>query len=97
MADAGAAEAVDGIVDSFAGNLAPRVKDIGAAVAAGNAGEVARLAHTFKSSAAQLGAVKLASLLRELEAAAKAGGEIGELFGKLREEARLVEGYLAKK
>ena len=97
MADAGAAEAVDGIVESFVTNLASRVRDIGAAAAQRNADEVARLAHAFKSSAAQLGAVKLATLLRELEAAAKAGEEMGEIAGRLEEEARVVEEYLARK
>ncbi|MGA2382729.1 MAG: response regulator [Gemmatimonadales bacterium] len=96
MAEAGAAEAVGGIVESFVQNLAARLKDIGAAVAAGDAVEVARLAHAFKSSAAQLGATKLAGLLKEIETAAKAEpvGDLGAIYDRLREEAGKVEEYL---
>ena len=98
MAKAGAAEAVDGIVASFRESLTPRVKDIGAAVAAGDAAQVARLAHAFKSSAAQLGAARLAGLLKELEAAAKQepAGDLAEVFAKLRPEAEAVAAYLKK-
>jgi len=97
MAEAGAAEAVDGIVQGFVENLAVRVAAIGAAVTAGDAAEVARLAHAFKSSAAQLGAAKLAGLLREIEEGAKANGELGDVNDRLRQEAGKVEEYLARK
>ena len=97
MAAVGAGEAVDGIIASFAGNIGMWMREIGAAVDAGKAAEVARLAHAFKSAAAQLGAAKLAELLREIEAAAKANGEMGRTLERLRAEAGSVEGYLAKK
>jgi len=97
MAEAGAAEAVDGIVESFVQNLAVRIEAIGAAARAGDAAEVARLAHAFKSSAAQLGAAKLAGLLTEIEASAKANGDLGAILERLREEAGKVEEYLARK
>ena len=94
MAEAGVAEAVPGLVASFRDNLGPQVKDLGAAVESRNVSEVARLAHAFKSSAAQLGAVRLAELLKELEGAAKAGGELGSIYDRLREEAEVVDQYL---
>ena len=99
MTDAGAAEAVEGIVASFRENLTLRLKDIGAAVAAGDAAEVARLAHAFKSSAAQLGAARLAALLKEIEASAKQepAGDLAEVLAKLRPEAEAVAAYLKTK
>jgi HPt (histidine-containing phosphotransfer) domain-containing protein len=96
MADAGAAEAVEGIVQSFVENLALRLTEMGAAVAAGNAAEVARLAHAFKSSAAQLGATKLAGLLKEIEGEAKGGNDLNEAFDQVRREAEAVRKYLTK-
>jgi two-component system sensor histidine kinase/response regulator len=71
MAEAGAAEAVSGIIRSFVENAALRMKEIGAAVGSGDAKEVARLGHAFKSSAAQIGAKRMAELLAKLEQAAK--------------------------
>ena len=97
MTAVGAGEAVDGIIASFAANVGMWMREIDAAAAAGKAAEVARLAHAFKSSAAQLGAAKLAELLKELEAGAKANGDLGASLERLREEAGAVERYLAKK
>jgi two-component system sensor histidine kinase/response regulator len=97
MAAVGAGEAVDGIIASFAGNLGTWMKEIGAAAEAGKAAEVARLAHAFRSSAAQLGAAKLAGLLKEIEVSAEANGDLGAILERLREEAGKVEEYLARK
>ena len=98
MTAVGAGEAVDGIIASFAGNLGPWVDGIGTAVAAGNAAEVARLAHAFKSSAGQLGATRLAEFLKEIEAAAEQepAGDLGAVFAKVRREAQAVAAYLKK-
>ncbi len=99
MEEAGAGEAVDEIVASFALNLGQRVRDIAAAVGAGDAKAVARLAHAVKSSAAQLGAARLAELLKSLETAAKAEppGDLTVPSEALRREAAAVAEYLAKK
>jgi PAS domain S-box-containing protein len=99
MAEAGAAEAVDGIVRSFLQNQVLRMKEIAAAVRAGDAREVVRVAHAFKSSAGQLGATRLATLLKEIETAAKQEppGELGAVFDRLRAEAEAVAAYLGKR
>ncbi len=96
MADAGAGEAVAGILKSFVENQALRMKEIGIAVAGDDGKEVARLAHAFKSSAAQIGARKLSDLLKEIETAAKAepAGDLGGIHERLKLEAKLVEEYL---
>ncbi|HVO35461.1 MAG TPA: response regulator [Gemmatimonadales bacterium] len=95
MTAVGAGDAVDGIIASFAEHLGQSMQEMGAAVAAGNAAEVARIAHAFKSSAAQLGATKLAGLLKEIEEAAKANGDMRAAYDQLRAEAAAVEKYLA--
>jgi two-component system sensor histidine kinase/response regulator len=96
MAAAGAADAVNGIVGSFVANTPPRIAAIAEAVAAGRTAEVARLAHTCKSSAAQLGARRLATLLGELEQDAKDGTTNGlsDRLETLRAEAQAAVGYL---
>jgi two-component system sensor histidine kinase/response regulator len=98
MAQAGAGEAVDGIIASFRETLAESAQEIAVAVAAGDAPKVARLAHSLKSSAAQLGAARLAGLLKELEEAAKAApaGDLGEIHGRLAGEVAEVETYLGR-
>jgi len=98
MAEAGAEEAVDGIVESFLDNSAVRTEGITRAVEAGRCEEVARLAHAFKSSAAQLGAHRLAERLKEMEAAAKEGSldKLRAAFGGFLAEAAEAVTYLRK-
>jgi len=98
MAEAGAAEAVDGIIESFLDSSAVRTDAMARAVEGGQAEEVARLAHAFKSSAAQLGAHRLAERLKEMEAAAKEGSmaKVREAFGQFIAEAGDAVAYLRK-
>jgi CheY-like chemotaxis protein len=96
MEEAGAADAVDGIVDAFHENAARRIDAITRAVATSETPEVARLSHAFKSSAAQLGALGLAAALQELEVAGREGrmDHVRESFERFREEADAVLKYL---
>jgi two-component system sensor histidine kinase/response regulator len=96
MAEAGAAEAVDGIVDSFLQSASNRIAALTSAVDDEQPEEVSRLAHSFKSSAAQLGARRLAEILAEMETAGKAGKmeRVRQSAGEFAEEARRVVEYL---
>jgi len=98
MAEAGAAEAVNGIITSFLDGSAVRTEAMARAVEARQTDEVARLAHSFKSSAAQLGAHRLAERLKEMETAAKAGDadKVRAVFGQFIAEAGEVVTYLRK-
>jgi HPt (histidine-containing phosphotransfer) domain-containing protein len=63
------------------------------ALAAQDAAALARVAHGFKSSTANIGADTLASLWREIEAIVREGGLVGVdvLFARLEQEhARVV-------
>jgi CheY-like chemotaxis protein len=98
MAAAGAGDAVDAIISSFVENLPQSIAAIAEAVAAGRATEVARLAHAAKSSAAQLGAQRLATLLAELEQEAKDGrvDRLKDRLAQLTSEAEAAVGFLKK-
>lgn len=71
MREAGAEDAVDGILKTFVDTAQARVDALGTALAAGRPDDVARAAHAFKSAAGAIGATALAGLLLELELAAK--------------------------
>jgi PAS domain S-box-containing protein len=73
MRDAGAEEAVDGILRMFATSASERLEAIAAAVQARDATAVERAAHAFKSAAATIGARLLAERLREIELAGREG------------------------
>ena len=62
------------------------------AIADGNIQAVTLIAHTMKSSTAQLGAQRLAGMYAELEAASHAGkaGDFQELYERLTPEPRTV-------
>ena len=96
MADAGASVAVDGIVESFLSAAATRTNAMALAVEAEDVAEVARLAHAFKSSAAQLGARRLAETLRDIETGAKewAMDKVRKSYGDFIAEAEAVVKYL---
>jgi two-component system sensor histidine kinase/response regulator len=96
MTAAGAGEAVKSVIDSFIANMPTRIAAIAEAVAAGRAPEVARIAHTGKSSAAQLGAQRLATLLGEVERDAKDGKRdaLRDRLEPLRKEAEAAVEYL---
>ena len=96
MEEAGASDAVDGIVESFLSAAATRTNAMGHAVEAQQLAEVARLSHAFKSSAAQLGAHRLAETLKDIEAAAKAddADAVRKRYGEFIAEAEAVVKYL---
>ena len=98
MTQAGAGEAVNGIVQSFLTESASRTAAMAKAVEGGQLPEVSRLSHSFKSSAAQLGAQRLADLLKDMEAAAHDGAlePVRKLYGSFLAEAEAVVRYLRK-
>ena len=61
------------LVEAYLADGATHVAEVEAALAAGDADGLVRPAHTLKSSSATLGAKRLASLARELEAAGRSG------------------------
>ena len=98
MAEAGAADAVDGIVETFLESSAKRTEAMTVAVENAQLADVVRVAHTFRSSAAQLGAHRLADCLKDMEAAAKAGNaeKTRTAFGQFLGEAERVVAYLRR-
>jgi two-component system sensor histidine kinase/response regulator len=96
MEEAGAAEAVDGILATFVQTLPQRLDALTAA-AGGNAAEpIQRAAHAFKSAAATIGARALATLLEQIEAAARDGDVAGarDTLERVRGEASAALAYL---
>jgi two-component system sensor histidine kinase/response regulator len=77
MEEAGAAEAVDGILATFVQTLPQRLDALTAATGGDSAEPIERAAHAFKSAAATIGARSLAALLEQIEAAARAGDVAG--------------------
>ncbi|MDX2121828.1 MAG: response regulator [Gemmatimonadota bacterium] len=72
LSDAGADAALDDIVDVFLASVPERVQALEAALARGIAADIAFAAHALKSSAGTIGAAPLATLLADIEAAARA-------------------------
>ncbi|HTY06006.1 MAG TPA: response regulator, partial [Gemmatimonadales bacterium] len=89
LADAGAADALGPILDTYLLDAPTRLQALLAAVAAGDAPATARAAHAFRSAAATIGAAELAALLTGVEARARSGGmvEARELVLRARGEA----------
>jgi two-component system sensor histidine kinase/response regulator len=73
MREAGAGEAVDGILDSFVAQLPERLAALETAMTNGHPDATARAAHALKGSAATIGAQELARLLERIETTARAG------------------------
>src|SRR5207237_2358917 len=73
MEEAGAAEAVDGILATFVETLPQRLDALAAATAGDTAEPIERAAHAVKSAAATIGARQLAALLEQTEDAAHGG------------------------
>src|SRR2546428_11215085 len=71
MREAGAEEAVDGIVRVFAQTAPERLAALQTAARSGDPESVGRAAHAFKSAAGTIGARGLALLLAEIESAAR--------------------------
>jgi len=96
MEEAGAAEAVDGILETFVATLPQRLEALVAAASATDAEPLQRAAHAFKSAAGTIGAGHLAALLEETERAAQ-GGDVAGARDKLehiRGEAEIVLDYI---
>jgi HPt (histidine-containing phosphotransfer) domain-containing protein len=81
------------LIDDFARDASALVTSMHAAVAAGRPAEVARLAHTLKSTSASLCAARLPTLCQAVEAQARAGAVDGlsEQLTALEVEASRVE------
>lgn len=73
MREAGAEDAVDAILDTFLDSAEENADALHQALAGGEARQIAQRAHAQKSSAATIGAKRLALLLTEIEKLANAG------------------------
>ncbi len=90
--EAGAEAALDGIVDTFLESVPERVTTLHRALTRGSPAEVATAAHALKSSAGVIGAVPLAELLAEIEAAGRADtlSDTGALAERVQRAASAV-------
>jgi HPt (histidine-containing phosphotransfer) domain-containing protein len=73
MRDAGAEDAVEEILDTFAQTTPRSLAALAGAVEASDAAAIANAAHAFKSPAGAIGAQALAALLQEIELAGMEG------------------------
>jgi len=96
MEEAGAAEAVDGILDTFVATMPQRLDALAAAARASDAEPLQRAAHAFKSAAGTIGAGRLAALLEDMERAARDGDVAGacDKLEQVRGEAQAALDYL---
>ena len=96
MEEAGAAEAVDGILATFVQTLPERLDALTAATGGDSAEPIQRAAHAFKSAAATIGARALAALLEQIEAAARDGdvARARDQLERVRGEAHAALEYL---
>ena len=96
MEEAGAAEAVDGILETFVATLPQRLDALVAAAGGTEAEPLQRAAHAFKSAAGTIGAGHLAALLEEMERAAYGGDLTGarDKLEHVRGEAQAALDYL---
>jgi len=96
MEEAGAGEAVDGILETFVATLPQRLEALVAAAGGTEAEPLHRAAHAFKSAAGTIGAGHLAALLEEMERAARDGDLAGarDKLEHVRGEARAALDYL---
>jgi PAS domain S-box-containing protein len=96
MEEAGAAEAVDGILETFVATLPQRLDALVVAAGGTDAEPLQRAAHAFKSAAGTIGAGHLAALLEETERAAQSGDLAGarDKLEHIQGEARAVHDYI---
>jgi CheY-like chemotaxis protein len=73
MREAGAEDAVPGILGTFVRSAPGRFDNLRVALAGGDPAAIAQAAHAFKSAAAAIGAKELAAVLEEIEEEAKSG------------------------
>ena len=96
MQEAGAEQAVDGIVATFVETVPQRLEALVTAAQDGAAEPIQRAAHAFKSAAATIGARDLAALLQEMETAGH-DGDVAAARARLegvQTAARLAVEYL---
>src|SRR6058998_600658 len=84
MQEAGAEEAVAGILATFANTLPQRLEALADATGGQDPEPIQRAAHAFKSAAATIGARRLAQLLEGMEASAR-GGDVVRAQSALQE------------
>ena len=65
------------IIGLFQDETPRRLDGMASAIASGNCEELARIAHSLKSSSANIGAVKLYAICIEIESISRAGGMDG--------------------
>jgi len=96
MEEAGAAEAVDGILETFVATMPQRLDALAAAARDAEAEPLQRAAHAFKSAAGTIGAGRLAALLEDVERAARDGDVAGacDKLEQVRGEAQAALDYL---
>src|SRR5436305_6411895 len=96
MEEAGAGEAVDGILETFVATLPQRLEALVTAAGGTEAEPLERAAHAFKSAAGTIGASHLAALLEDMERAARDGDLAGarNKLEHVRGEARAALDYL---
>jgi len=96
MEEAGAAEAVDGLLDTFVATMPQRLDALAAAARGADAEPLQRAAHAFKSAAGTIGAGRLAALLEDMERAARDGDVAGacDKLEQVRGEAQAALDYL---
>jgi PAS domain S-box-containing protein len=96
MEEAGAAEAVDGILETFVATLPQRLEALMTAARGTEAEPLQRAAHAFKSAAGTIGAGHLAALLEDMERAARDGDVAGarDKLEHVRGEAQAALDYL---
>jgi PAS domain S-box-containing protein len=96
MEEAGAAEAVDGILETFVATLPRRLEALVTAARGTEAEPLQRAAHAFKSAAGTIGAGHLAALLEDMERAARDGDVAGarDKLEHVRGEAQAALDYL---
>jgi CheY-like chemotaxis protein len=98
MQEAGAEQAVDGILATFLSTVPQRLDALAAATQDGEAEAIQRAAHAFKSAAATIGAATLATRLGQMETAGREGDVAGaraQLDG-VRNAAEAAVDYLRK-
>jgi two-component system sensor histidine kinase/response regulator len=96
MREAGAEEAVDGILDTFMSHAGGHIDALERAVTAGEAATIGKAAHAFKSAAGSIQARGLAAALQALEHAGRAGAiDAARLeWGRARREVEAVCTFL---
>jgi HPt (histidine-containing phosphotransfer) domain-containing protein len=85
------------VIDTFVADAPTQIATLGGSLAAQDADELRRAAHTLKSNGATLGAAGFSELCRALEHRAKSGRLEGasELVGRIEQEYRALEEALA--